>query len=699
MTEENNTIHIKPVDFRPGGERHPREGGGGGRFIVKLIGLLFFAALAIAAFLLFTSPRISIVVEPPPDTLTLEGGLFAINLDKQFIVRPGTYSVLAKKEGYYVLSEQVKITKKTESLKYTLKKLPGFLSVSAHDINTPNSPIRDAAVSIEAKELGTTPVTKHELKEGSYRIRVIAERFITVETNVTIEGLGQTLDLAIALTPDWAEVSFSSEPTAAALIVDDQKLGATPGTSELTQGTHDIRFELSEHLPFTTQIVVQANTPATIGPVKLDLANAYLLLTSDPSEATVTIDGVFEGKTPLHIPIRPNVDHSVAVSKPGHTPKTQRVQAAPSETNSVTITLEPITSTISLEVTPSGTKIWIDGQALGQTPSSIDLTTVEHTIEIKKEGFEPFSTTITPRVGLPQKLTAHLKEIKGPGPSGATQPNEIKTKTGHPLVRVIPQPFTMGSSRREQGRRSNETLRNVKLSRPFYIGTKEVTNREFKEFKPSHNAGLIKSTSLSSDHQPVANVTWEEAAQFCNWLSKKDDLPEVYEVRGERVVAKSPLPTGYRLPTEAEWAFAARSDGSGGLLRYPWGNSFPPPEKSGNFADSSVRTILANYLENYNDGYAVSAKPGSFNANRLGLFDLGGNVAEWCHDWYKIYSYEPGNTDTDPLGPDEGRFHVIRGSSWKHSTIGALRLSYRDYGNEKRNDVGFRVCRSAELNK
>jgi formylglycine-generating enzyme required for sulfatase activity len=129
------------------------------------------------------------------------------------------------------------------------------------------------------------------------------------------------------------------------------------------------------------------------------------------------------------------------------------------------------------------------------------------------------------------------------------------------------------------------------------------------------------------------------------------------------------------------------------LREYPWGNGFPPTPKAGNFADASAKDLLPNYLAKYNDGYPGPAPPGIFKPNKLGLYDLGGNMAEWCHDHYTIYPYSAQKVFSDPLGPREGRHRVVKGSSWKHSSISALRLAYRDYGNTKRADVGFRVCR------
>jgi formylglycine-generating enzyme required for sulfatase activity len=102
---------------------------------------------------------------------------------------------------------------------------------------------------------------------------------------------------------------------------------------------------------------------------------------------------------------------------------------------------------------------------------------------------------------------------------------------------------------------------------------------------------------------------------------------------------------------------------------------------------------LAAVIENYNDGFPGSAPPAKFKANGLGLFDLGGNVAEWCHDFYTIYTYNSSKTDIDPTGPSQGTHHVVKGSSWKHASMSKLRLAHRDYSNSKRPDLGFRIAR------
>jgi formylglycine-generating enzyme required for sulfatase activity len=264
------------------------------------------------------------------------------------------------------------------------------------------------------------------------------------------------------------------------------------------------------------------------------------------------------------------------------------------------------------------------------------------------------------------------------------------------MVLFEPARFAMGASRREQGRRSNESQRLVEITRPYYLSVKEVTNDAFRRFKSTHSSGAIRGKSLDGPTQPVAQVTWEDSVRYLNWLSAKDSLPPAYAKAGKSFVPVQPPTTGYRLPTEAEWAYGARYAGNTRALKYSWGDNYPPSGSVGNFADSAAATLLPNTVSGYGDGYIVSAPVGSFAPTGRGLFDLGGNVAEWCQDYYAVYPNAAQTVVTDPEGPASGRHRVVRGSSWRHASVSELRLSYRDYSEKARNDLGFRIARYAD---
>jgi formylglycine-generating enzyme required for sulfatase activity len=166
---------------------------------------------------------------------------------------------------------------------------------------------------------------------------------------------------------------------------------------------------------------------------------------------------------------------------------------------------------------------------------------------------------------------------------------------------------------------------------------------------------------------PVVGVSWEDAKAFCVWLTEKE--------RGEGKIGSEQR---YRLPTDAEWSAAV----GGG--KYPWGNEWPPPGGSGNYAGEEAKDSRWpdewGTLKGFSDGFARTSPAGSFAANRHGLYDMGGNVWEWCEDWYKKEMNTQETLDAIPvLKDDEGgsTYKVVRGGSWRNIDPDGLASSYR----------------------
>jgi formylglycine-generating enzyme required for sulfatase activity len=403
------------------------------------------------------------------------------------------------------------------------------------------------------------------------------------------------------------------------------------------------------------------------------------------------VDGEFRGTSPLEIAVTPDASHGVQVSLAGHATYSTEIAVASGMRSEVRATLALLTGEVVITSQPPGAELLIDGTPHGTTGQTLLLDIRPHQVEVRLDGYIPFRTVLTPEHGVTQAIRAELKQE---GPAGMDQ--LITSPQGVELVLVGPGRFTMGASRREPGRRANEVLREVEITRPYYIAVREVSNEEFREFKSSHLSGGFAGNNLEIDHHPVVNVTWEDAARFCNWLSEKAGLPPVYVEQGGTLIARSPIPSGFRLPTEAEWAWAARYPGAASAQTYSWGHSLPVPPDGGNYGDRSAEATLKSSVPNYHDGYPGTAPVGSFHANELGLYNLGGNVSEWVQDVYAFTPTAPGSVERDPTGPRSGANHVIRGASWMDTAVTELRLSHRDYGNTARPDVGFRIARSVQ---
>jgi len=227
-----------------------------------------------------------------------------------------------------------------------------------------------------------------------------------------------------------------------------------------------------------------------------------------------------------------------------------------------------------------------------------------------------------------------------------------RSQIGYVLRLVPPGTFQMGSERREQGRRPNEGLRSVTLQRPFYIGVQPVTNGEFRRFRATHVSGYIERQSIDLDSQPVTQVSWDDAAEFCNWLSQQDGLPPAYTRSGNGFVLTRPVTRGYRLPTEAEWEYAARYGAAGVSRRFAWGDSPPVPPQVGNLAGGETGSSLPATLPGYRDDYPVLAPVGKFRPTPLGLHDVSGNVSQWVKRLLRVLRGR-GCRDR-PVGPRAG---------------------------------------------
>ena len=691
MTLTDIPVKIEPISFRskPPSKR-PKPFNIVKWSVAVLIGVVLIFP-CISTWFVFTARQVVIDIEPIPEHIAFSGGILTPKIGSYYLMRPGKYTLKALKECFLPLDHTFWVSnEKNQHLRLKMQQRPGRLMIRAHDSDDTKKNILGAPVYVDGAVVGNTPIEKFEILPGLHNIEIRAENYQDFQTDVNVDGCDKFQEFNLALLPGWSDIIVRSVPLEATVLIDGKTFGKTPLHTQLPPGSYLLEISADGFKTWKYRLIVKLNEPQEIKEVRLQPEDGKLTINTDPDGANIIVDGTFVGQTPLTLDLSPDKHHVVQISKAGYEKTNRKVQIASAASTQLNVNLKPRYGIVHLSVEPPDTELIIDGKSWGVVPKKLNLIAVEHQLEFNKKDFHPYRIRITPRPGFSKQLTVALKKKGG---SKKTEPLVITTQTGYRLKLIRPRSYTMGSSRREQGHRSNETLRKVILKRPFYMGLKEVSNQAFKEFLAQHNSGFFQSQGLNNAAQPAVRVTWEQAARFCNWLSAKASLPPAYVQKENTLIAVEPLNTGYRLPTEAEWEYCARFTGKHTFSKYPWGNKFPPVQLSGNYSDQSAKNLLPNVLEGYNDGYITTAPPATFKSNFLGLYDMGGNVAEWCHDYYSIYSYDPEKIYVDPTGPKNGKHHVIRDSSWKHGSISTLRLAYRSYGDDKREDVGFRVCR------
>jgi formylglycine-generating enzyme required for sulfatase activity len=684
--EAGGELTITPIAFKPAPASPARRRRGPGPASIGLAAVAFVAA--VVAWFTFTAKSVELNIEPAPDQIGVPGTFFKLRLGDRYLLRPGAHRVTAELAGYYPLDASIDVgASADQSFALTLTKLPGKITLTT-------DPEANAEVLVDGAPLGKTPLVDAELTPGLHRLEFRAERYLAEVRELEVTGGGEHQELAAKLTPNWAPVSLRTEPPGATVLVDGTPAGTTPADLELTAGERAIEVRLAGYNAWNGKVQVVANEPLALPDVKLAAADGRVDVASTPSEASLSIDGEFRGRTPLQLRLSPGRAHRLTLTKPGYETVNTDLSVAADSGRRLQLELKPEFGAVEIRTTPPNATIVVDGEQRGATPSTLQLTAVAHVIQVERAGFAAQRVELTPRPGFPQKVELTLVELDVSSGGGFAP----LLRTGEKQeLRLIPAgQFTMGSSRREVGRRSNEVLRPVRVTHAFYLGAREVTNAQFRQFKPEHDSGSFGGLSLNDDDQPAVNVTWDEVVQYLNWLSIKDGLQPVYEERAGGWAPVRPLRNGYRLPTEAEWEWAARFAGQETGLLYSWGTELPPPDRAGNFADLAAAKILQTTLVTYNDGYPVSAPVGTFAANSYGVHDLGGNVAEWVQDYYSIDVVETTQREDDPLGPEIGRFHTVRGSSWRSATLTDLRVAARSYEATARDDVGFRLARNLQ---
>ena len=629
--------------------------------------------------------------------IKIDGGLFpSFKIGGRYLLRSGEYEISIQNEGYVSMNNETLIIDENESQDrmFDLSRLPGKIVFTTN-------PGVDFDLYVDDSEVSkATPETS--ISAGNRKIELRFDRYFPIEKEIFVNGKGEIQEYSFDLDPSWADVSISTEPVDVGIFNGNERLGNTPSTIQLIQGKNTLSLRKSGYKDYEIQLDIVAQDSVSLESLILSRLDVPLEIMSEPEGASININDEYRGLTPMEIMLEPLVEHKILISKPGYKDINNQLRLDTIESlsskgkNSEVLDyfLEEILGQVSF-VGTDGAKVYRSDDLIGVIPFDIEMISEEQIFKVKKDGLVTQEIKMTPNPNYPQKI--EVKLLNEEQTVLAAIPKTLKTSQSQEMKLILPGSFVMGTPRRSQGRLSNENERLVEITKPFYIGTKEVTNNEFRAFKPKHTSGAEMFRELSNGMHPTVMVTWSDAAAYCNWLSEKESLVPAYENIDGQYKLKQPITNGYRLPTEAEWEWVSRYNGGAGEQRYPWGDSMPPIEESGNYADESTESLLTNVLKDYWDGYPVTAPSGRFYPNKIGIYDLGGNVAEWVSDYYAVPTRQLRLVEKDPSGPADGTARVIKGSSWRDSSLTKLRFAYRDYGTQGRLDVGFRIARYTDL--
>ncbi len=476
------------------------------------------------------------------------------------------------------------------------------------------------------RKLGVTPYRISVMKPGpvSYELQKDGYRTKTVEGTVEARS-GSPLKLEAILEPMVGSLLVNSLPAGASVAVGTLRKTAGDAFKDLPVGTHTVTLNLTDYEPWRTNVIIQDNKQASLT-VSLTRSTGGLQIESQPLGANYTLTSETDpglklnGTTPQIKTGLPVGTYRIELTKGNWKLPPSSLVVERQKTNSfkpalpygyLSVATEPATTT----------RLEINGTDLGTLqPGSLEVAMGTVSVRLKANGFKPFATNFNLLAQQNLRLTAKLDPAYGPQP-GQRWTNSLG------LIFV-----PLGN---------------------HHICITETRRMDFEAFEKavgSRGGDTWKSTSFpQTPADPVVNVNIEDAKAFTEWLTRAEKrMLNRYRLEDQ----------SYRLPTDEEWSQAiAPPDGL-----FIWGSDWPPPSNAGNFYE------LLSY-----DGFNATSPVAYFRPNRLGIYDLAGNVWEWC----EVPSLQP----------------VQRGGSWLDSLPSMLNAGYRRAipAKERRLDAGFRL--------
>ena len=550
----------------------------------------------------------------------------------------GSHVLKLEKEGFNIFTKNINITKgETLKLNETLQAIVNkktYLIVKADQA--------DARIYIDDELLNTQEASKTVNVGSTHTYRIECNLYYEESGSVTIQD--RTV-VDKKLRPAFGYINISTTPEQGAkAFVDGNYVGLTPiKTDKIKSGTHKVMVMKDMYKMKELSFVVTdgQTTNATLNMS----ANFVNITVKTDSQSDIYVDEEFKGKGSWTGRLSDGT-HIFEARKNNHRTSKKNVDLVLGETKTITVDApSPIKSEVDINTSPMGATICIDGKSYGETPNYLsDILIGEHELKLTKPGYADLKKNIVIREGetltINEKLQVKSQQITDNGQqslvvNGANQTITVRGVT-FTMVKVEGGTFYMGATI-EQGNEAYDDERpvhSVTLS-DYYIGETEVTQELWQAVMGS-NPSLFSGNT----QRPVENVMWSDCQDF---ITKLNELTGM----------------NFRLPTEAEWEYAARGGDKNKGCKY-----------SGSHTIGNVAWYTDNSSFQTHD---VKTKA----ANELGIYDMNGNVLEWCQDWYGDYSKA---SQTNPTGPTSGTSRVCRGGGMG-SDAKVCRVSTRFYGN------------------
>ena len=406
----------------------------------------------------------------------------------------------------------------------------------------------------------------------------------------------------------------------------------------LPYGSHTYKVEAGGYISKSGSFTISSSDMTPIN-VSLVSAMATVSVTCPTPAVSLYVDKKSVGTIPWTGSLKEGM-HLIEAKKEGYRSQQRTINLAQQQRLDVAFAeLAAIQGNLSVNYKPFGADVYIDGKKVGQSPRVFNgISVVSHKVEIKKDGYGTDSKTVSILEGQTASLlgvlttNASSSVASGASSSGNTITIPVKDGISIDMVRVEAGTFTMGATAEMEDPYDDEKpTHQVTLTNDYYIGKYEVTQALWKAVMGK------KPSKFKGDNLPVENVSWDDCQEFISQLN--------------RITGKT-----FRLPTEAEWEYAARGGKKSRGYQYSGSNDI-----------SDVAWYDGN---SGNKTHAVGSK----QANELGIYDMSGNVWEWCQDWHGSYS---SSSQTNPTGVKSGSYRVIRGEGWFNGAR-ICRSSYRD---------------------